>query len=199
MKRLLISMAMLSTLWSCALQTYPPYQLYDGEPLATDAKSTVKVSRSFGGPAVYLTYVDNTYVLDYKAMKGYPKDGIEANRLEPKSIELLPGLHKFRLNFAFSDQTNKVQMITLLTLIGVSPVTFATFKKSADIEFATRSGMTYFVRYLWDESKGAEGIAFLVDECSYDEKSCEAVKFLQKNEQATITSNVASASQLMAR
>ncbi|MEN6082472.1 hypothetical protein [Chromobacterium piscinae] len=198
MKSLLTIIATIS-MTGCALQTYPPYRLYDGNPLDSLSMSTVKVARSFGGPAVYLTYVDGKYVLDYPSMKGYPKDATEANRLEPKTLELQPGKHRFRTNFAYTDLTNKVQTISLLTLIGVSPVSYATFKKSVDMEFTTKPGKTYLLRYTWDESKGAEGVSFVVDECSNDEKDCDQLEASQLNAQAKITPNIPTASELMER
>lgn len=183
----------------CALQTYPPYRLYDGNLLDSSSISTVKVARSFGGPAVYLTYVDEKYILDYPSMKGYPKNAIEANRLEPKTLELRPGKHRFRTNFAYTDLTEKVQTISMLTLLGVSPVSYATFRKSVDMEFTTRPGKTYLLRYTWDESKGAKGVAFIVDECGNDEKDCAKLEVSQSNAQEKITPNFPTAYEMMGR
>lgn len=184
---------------ACALQTYPPYQLHDGAPLDASSRSTVKVVRSFGGPVVYLTYVDGKYVLDYPSLKGYPKDTFEANRLEPQAVELQPGQHKFRANFSYTDLVNKVQTLTLLTVLGSSPVSYANFRKSAYLEFVTKSGKTYLIRYVWDESKGSKGVVFAVDECGNDGKGCVQVDIVQSEERDSLTPSIPTASDLMAR
>lgn len=193
--KLVIACLVCIAMAGCATQTSTPFAFHERGSLDAGEKSIVKVARPFAAPGVYLTYVDNKYVRDYTSMKGYPLD----LGLEPKSIEVLPGIHSFRANFTYTDLTNKLQVITLLTLVGSSPVAYSTFNKSADLEFLTKPGLTYMIRYTWDQSKGASGVSFLVDECSADEKSCALIPAVQSNETAKLIPKIALPEELMAR
>lgn len=132
-------------------------------------------------------------------MKGYPKDQIEANRLEPKAIELQPGNHTLRVNFAVTDVADKIQVITLLSVFGASQVSYATFMKAADIKFSTEAGRIYKIGYLWDEKRGAEGLEFTLQECGSNGEKCAALAYGKSNEVAQVVARMVSPSELMAR
>jgi hypothetical protein len=183
----------------CALQPSLPYKFYPGETVPSASLSLVKPARSFGGPAVGIRSVDGTHVLDYDSMRGYPKDSYEAARLEPQAIQVRPGTHSFSIYFTFTDVTNKVQMVTLLSLVGAAPVSMSTFRKTADIQFTSSPSRTYFIRYNWDESKGAAGIKFYVDECTSDSGPCKVIGAKVTNELSEILPGAQDAQKLLAR
>jgi len=155
--------------------------------------------RTFGGPAIIINAVDGKYSLDYESMYGYPQNETSANRLEPQAILLAPGEHNFKIKFTFTDVVNKLEMITLLTLIGSSPVKNATFQKTADIHFLTDAGKTYTIRYLWNKSKGEKGITFYVEACDNSGQHCTEAPSTASNELSQIIPGTLSAQQLLSK
>lgn len=197
--KVLLSIFAVTALLGCALVPSEPYKFYDGPVLEQSRLSVVKPQRSFGGPAVLLKQVDGKYSLDYESMRGYPEDGIKAGRLEPQAILLLPGAHQIKAMFAFTDVVNKLEAVTLLSLVGVSPISTATFQKTADIKFSTEEGKAYTIGYDWDKAKGEKGVVFFVEACSANGQSCSRVQSDISNETARLLPGSLSAEQLLAK
>ncbi len=164
----------------CATQPPKPYKFYSGEVQAPQALSLLTVARPTAKPAIYLTRVNSMRVVDFPAMAGYPKSEEEAQSLEPMAIEVLPGIQRLRVNFLAVTLTNQVQVVAMLALLGASPLSHVTLQKSADIELTTKAGSTYVLTYTWNESKGADGASFVVNECT-QEATCKAVPFSESN------------------
>ncbi|RCS57532.1 hypothetical protein [Parvibium lacunae] len=171
MKRI-FSLLITIALSGCALVSYPPYTFYQGTPKKIDELSTIKVYRSFGGPAVYLHSVNSKHVFDFPAMKGYPKDQIEANRLEPKIIHLEPGNHVIKAGFVYGDTPNKFGTVASLSLIGVARVSLVTLNHIEELSFQTLPGKIYQINFNWDEKRGIDGISLYINECDQTEKIC---------------------------
>ncbi len=192
-------------LGGCFTVAGPTYRLYDGKRLAPGAVATIKVFRQFDRPGVVLLSVDSKHVFQYESMKGYPKGATEAARLDPETVELLPGEHVLRVAFYGIESHGRAvagstgQLIKMAFTGKEPPPSFASYRRSEDLAFQVAAGKTYLIDFApWDRSSGLESVVFRVREVDPSGKAGEEIPVTSANGKSDALEGEAGSDWLMA-